>query len=55
MMRLVVPSLAVLALSAGTLVTGADVKSGLEVGQSAGAYNVKDITGPYEGKTLCYR
>ena len=55
MMRLVVPSLALLALSAGTMVAGAEVKSGLEVGQEAGPFQVKDCTGPAKGKSLCYR
>lgn len=33
----------------------ADLQSGLQVGQSAGAYNVKDITGPDKGRSLCLR
>jgi len=32
-----------------------DLKSGLQVGDRAGAFNVKDCTGPATGKTLCYR
>ncbi|MCA9152841.1 MAG: hypothetical protein KDA92_26240 [Planctomycetales bacterium] len=32
-----------------------DLKSGLQVGDSPGAFNVKDITGPNKGKSLCYR
>jgi hypothetical protein len=55
MMRCVVPSLALLAMSVGTLVAGAELKSGLEVGQKAGAFQVKDCTGPNKGKSLCYR
>lgn len=30
-------------------------KSGLQVGDSTGAFNVRDITGPNKGRTLCYR
>jgi hypothetical protein len=45
MMRCVVPSLALLAMSVGTMVAGAELKSGLEVGQKAGPYQVKDCTG----------
>jgi len=30
-------------------------KSGLQVGESATPFNVRDITGPNKGKTLCYR
>jgi hypothetical protein len=31
------------------------LKSGLQVGEYAGAFNVQDITGPNKGKSLCYR
>jgi hypothetical protein len=55
MMRCVVPSLALLAMSVGTLAAGAELKSGLEVGQPAAPYQVKDCTGPNKGKSLCYR
>jgi hypothetical protein len=55
MMRCVIPSLALLAMSVGTMVAGAELKSGLEVGQKAGPYQVKDCTGPSKGKSLCYR
>jgi hypothetical protein len=34
---------------------GDDVKSGLPVGEVVPAFNVRDITGPQRGKTLCYR
>ena len=51
----VVPSVALAALTVSAVVFAADVKSGLQVGDSAGAYNVKDCTGPNAGKTLCYR
>lgn len=37
------------------VVIAADVESGLKVGESVGAYNVKDITGPHAGTSLCYR
>lgn len=54
MKSLLVPSLALLALTS-VAVLAADVKSGPGVGDSAGAYNVKDCTGPNAGKSLCYR
>jgi hypothetical protein len=38
-----------------TAVAIAAVQSGLQVGERAGSFNVKDITGPNSGKTLCYR
>jgi hypothetical protein len=54
MMRLLVPSLALLAVSVGTMVASADLKSGLEVGKKAGPFQVKDCTGPSKGKSLCF-
>ncbi len=33
----------------------ADVKSGLQVGDAAGAFNVRCVAGLFEGRTLCYR
>lgn len=55
MLRCVAPSLALLALSAGTMVAGAELKSGVEVGHKVDAFQVKDCTGPSKGKSLCYR
>ena len=55
MLRCVAPSLALLALSVGTMAAGAELKSGLPVGEKAGAFQVKDCTGPSKGKSLCYR
>lgn len=54
MQRLLMSSAVVFAAAA--CVMAADgVKSGLQVGDSAGAFNVKDITGPNQPKSLCYR
>lgn len=36
-------------------VNAAELKSGLEPGDSPPAFNVRDITGPKKGTTLCYR
>lgn len=55
MKTFVVPSIAIAALSVGAVVLAAEIKSGLQVGEHAGAYNVKDVTGPNAGKSLCYR
>ena len=33
----------------------AELKSGLQPGDAPPPYNVKDVTGPSEGKSLCYR
>ena len=32
-----------------------ELKSGLAVGESPGAFNVNDVTGPNKGTSLCYR
>ena len=42
------------AMFAGALIA-AELKSGLQIGDRPPAYNVKDITGPSEGTSLCYR
>jgi len=52
--RILLSTIAVTAIVVGTVVA-ADLKSGLQVGDSAGAFNVKDVTGPNKGKSLCYR
>lgn len=48
-------TVAVALVLAGSAVAAEKVKSGLEPGASPDAFNVKDITGPSEGKSLCYR
>jgi hypothetical protein len=53
MNRFIVPVFAVLA-TAG-LAFAAGVQSGLDIGEGTTAFNVKDITGPNKGKSLCYR
>lgn len=53
MKRFIVPLFALCA--AAGLVVAADIKSGLEPGESPAAFNVKDITGPSKGTSLCYR
>ena len=55
MNRVLLPSAALLTFLVGSMATGADLKSGLEVGSSPGAFQVKDCTGPSKGKSLCYR
>jgi hypothetical protein len=39
----------------GIAIAADEVKSGLPVGESVPPFNVRDITGPSAGKTLCYR
>lgn len=55
MKRAVLPSLAFLIASLGAIAIAGDLNSGLQVGDSAGAFNVKDVTGPAKGTSLCYR
>lgn len=42
-------------LAASSVVSADGVKSGLEPGSFVGAFQVRDITGPQQGKSLCYR
>ena len=54
-MRTLVPTIAIVALCFSAAAVAGDLESGLQVGDSAGAFNVKDCTGPNAGDTLCYR
>lgn len=40
---------------AGVALAAEELKSGLPVGEQVPAFNVRDITGPNKGTTLCYR
>jgi hypothetical protein len=42
-------------LAAGVVCAADAVKSGLDIGEGTTAFNVRDVTGPSKGKTLCYR
>jgi hypothetical protein len=55
MRSLLVPSAFLLVATVGMAVAAEELKSGLQVGEKAPAYNIRDITGPNAGKTLCYR
>jgi hypothetical protein len=55
MKRLLVPSAALLMATVGVVVAAEELESGLQVGDRTSAFNVRDITGPNAGKTLCYR
>jgi hypothetical protein len=54
MQRIWMPSIGLAAALAGVLVA-AEVQSGLKPGEPATPFNVKDITGPNKGTSLCYR
>lgn len=53
MRRFCAPALALLLATASLM--AAELKSGLQVGDAAGVFIVRDITGPKAGKSLCYR
>lgn len=55
MKRMMFASIALVALAFGTVAIADDLESGLQVGDSPGAFNVKDVTGPNKGRSLCYR
>lgn len=44
-----------LAAAVAAPAVASDIKSGLQVGDGPGAFNVTDITGPNAGEKLCYR
>ncbi len=46
---------AALLLGVAGFVGAAEIKSGLQPGDAPPAFNVRDVTGPSAGKTLCYR
>lgn len=53
-MRRIGLALALPALVVGAALAAEEVKSGLQPGQSGSSFNVRDITGPSAGKSLCY-
>ena len=55
MRKVLFPLLAVAVVSSANAAEKASVKSGLKDGAFVGAFNVKDVTGPSKGKSLCYR
>ena len=52
---IVVPSAAIVALAFSAMAVADDLQSGLQVGDKAGPFNVRDVTGPSAGQSLCYR
>jgi hypothetical protein len=55
MRKALVPTAALLATFCVAAPAADKLESGLQVGDKAGAFNVKDCTGPNKGKSLCYR
>jgi len=55
MRRLMLSSAVLVVAAVGATRADEPIKSGLEVGKAATPFNVRDITGPNKGKTLCYR
>jgi len=54
-MRTLVPTIAIIALTCSAVAVAGDLESGLQVGEKAGFFLVKDVTGPSAGNSLCYR
>jgi hypothetical protein len=50
-----IPGVVVSIVMVGATFAGDAVESGLKPGNYVGTFNVDDITGPNQGKTLCYR
>jgi len=55
MRKIIASSLGMMVACLATSVIAGDIESGLQVGDKAGAFNVKDVTGPRQGGSLCYR
>ena len=56
MNKLLVSSVALAITAASAVGFAADeLKSGLQLGEHAGFFLVKDVTGPNKDKSLCYR
>ena len=55
MRRFLVPSAALLVATIVAPASAAELESGLQVGDKAGAFNVLNCSGPFKGKTLCLR
>ncbi len=53
MNRLIASAVGLLVIS--SIALGAEIKSGLQVGDSVGVFHVKDASGPQKGKSHCYR
>ena len=47
--------IAIVALACRVGMAADELESGLKVGEAAGPFVVKDVTGPNAGKSLCYR
>ena len=48
-------AVAIVGMLSATVASADEVTSGLQPGSSVPAFNVKDVTGPSKGKSLCYR
>ncbi len=47
-------ALAVVLAAAAAATAGDALRSGPQVGEKCGLFDVKDVTGPHKGKQLCY-
>jgi hypothetical protein len=55
MQRVMIPALSLMVACAASTAFAADIKSGPQIGAPAKYFEVKDVTGPRKGKSICYR
>ena len=55
MQRVMMPALGLMVACAATVAGAGDIESGPQKGDPAKYFEVKDVTGPRKGKSLCYR
>ena len=55
MQRVMMPALGLMVAFAATAAVAGDIESGPQKGEPAKFFQVKDVTGPRKGKSLCYR
>jgi hypothetical protein len=50
-----IPAIGLMVACAASAGIAADIKSGPQIGAPAKYFEVKDVTGPRKGKSICYR
>ncbi len=55
MQRVMIPAMGLMVACAASVGFAGDLESGPQKGEAAKFFQVKDVTGPRKGKSLCYR
>ena len=55
MQRVMMPAFGLMVACAASASFAGDIESGPQKGEPAKYFEVKDVTGPRKGKSLCYR